>query len=217
MALLASGWASEAFLRPPTGQEGHLPPREVSLVPGGQNPISLEYQILSSIIDILVTGLVLEGSPSSAQDWQKETFSRDNPETFHFNSFQGLRSKGFQTRKNFPDGIATIPLRFLRLWALLVRQKSRGITHWVTPSPSTPSTPEAQKDKTVIKQCEQCEQWKQQCKECKQCNQLLARCSNNSIVVSFNGLIKCNLEGSFFVQLRFRRFVIVSDSYMLCN
>ena len=60
-------------------------------------------------------------------------------------------------------------------------------------------------------------QWKQQCKEGKQCNQLLARSSNNSIVVSFNRLIKCNLEGSFFVQLRLRRFVIVSDSYMLCN
>ena len=109
-------------------------------------------------------------------------------------------------------GAPVPPGRWVSVGSLLT-----GITHWVTPSPSTPSTPEAQKDKTVIKQCEQCEQWKQQCKECKQCNQLLARCSNNSIVVSFNGLIKCNLEGSFFVQLRFRRFVIVSDSYMLCN
>ena len=34
------GCASEAFRRPPTGQEGHLPPREVSLPPGGQNPIT---------------------------------------------------------------------------------------------------------------------------------------------------------------------------------
>ena len=34
------GRASEAFRHSPTGQEGHLPPREVSLPPGGQNPIT---------------------------------------------------------------------------------------------------------------------------------------------------------------------------------
>ena len=48
---------SEAFRRPPTGQEGHLPPREVSLPPGGQNPITLEYQIYPPTIDTLVTGM----------------------------------------------------------------------------------------------------------------------------------------------------------------
>ena len=36
---------------------GYLPPREVSLVPGGQNPISLEYQIHPPTIDTLVTGM----------------------------------------------------------------------------------------------------------------------------------------------------------------
>ena len=49
---------SEAFRRPPTGQEGHLPPREVSLPPGGQNPITLEYQIYPPTIDTIVTGMV---------------------------------------------------------------------------------------------------------------------------------------------------------------
>ena len=48
---------SEGFRRPPTGQEGHLPPREVSLPPGGQNPITLEYQIYPPTIDTIVTGL----------------------------------------------------------------------------------------------------------------------------------------------------------------
>ena len=33
---------SFSFRRPPTGQKGHLPPREVSFVPGGQNPITLQ-------------------------------------------------------------------------------------------------------------------------------------------------------------------------------
>ena len=56
-ALLAGGRASEAFRRPPTGQEGHLPPREVSLPPGGQNPITLEYQIYPPTIDTIVTGM----------------------------------------------------------------------------------------------------------------------------------------------------------------
>ena len=56
-SLLAGGRASEAFRRPPTGQEGHLPPREVSLPPGGQNPITLEYQIYPPTIDTLVTGM----------------------------------------------------------------------------------------------------------------------------------------------------------------
>ena len=41
-----------------TRQTGNLPTREVSLVPGGQNLISLKYQIHSLIIDTLVTGLV---------------------------------------------------------------------------------------------------------------------------------------------------------------
>ena len=48
---------SEGFRRPPTRQEGHLPPREVSLLPGGQNPIALEYQIHPPTIDTLVTGM----------------------------------------------------------------------------------------------------------------------------------------------------------------
>ena len=48
---------SEGFRRPPTGQEGHLPPREVSLPPGGQNPITLEYQIYPPTIDTIVTGM----------------------------------------------------------------------------------------------------------------------------------------------------------------
>ena len=39
------------------GREGHLPPRQVSLLPGGQNPISLEYQIHLTTIDTLVTGM----------------------------------------------------------------------------------------------------------------------------------------------------------------
>ena len=56
-SLLAGGRASEAFRRPPTGQEGHLPPREVSLPPGGQNPITLEYQIYPPTIDTIVTGM----------------------------------------------------------------------------------------------------------------------------------------------------------------
>ena len=59
-SLLAGGRASEAFRRPPTGQEGHLPPREVSLPPGGQNPITLEYQIYPPTIDSLVTGMDYE-------------------------------------------------------------------------------------------------------------------------------------------------------------
>ena len=58
-SLLAGGRASEAFRRPPTGQEGHLPPREVSLPPGGQNPITLEYQIYTPTKDTLVTGMRL--------------------------------------------------------------------------------------------------------------------------------------------------------------
>ena len=33
------GCASEAFRRPPTGQEGHLPPREVSLPPVGRTQL----------------------------------------------------------------------------------------------------------------------------------------------------------------------------------
>ena len=49
---------SEGFRRPPTRQEGHLPPREVSLPPGGQNPITLEYQIYPPTIDTIVTGMV---------------------------------------------------------------------------------------------------------------------------------------------------------------
>ena len=57
--LLAGVRASEAFRRPPTGQEGHLPPREVSLPPGGQNPITLEYQIYPPTIDTLVTGMMV--------------------------------------------------------------------------------------------------------------------------------------------------------------
>ena len=32
--------------------------------------------------------------------------------------FQGLRAKTFRTRKNFPGGNATLPPRFLRLWAV---------------------------------------------------------------------------------------------------
>ena len=56
-SLLAGGRASEAFRRPPTGQEGHLPPREVSLPPGGQNPITLEYQPYPPTIDTIVTGM----------------------------------------------------------------------------------------------------------------------------------------------------------------
>ena len=56
-SLLAGGRASEAFRRPPTSQEGHLPPREVSLPPGGQNPITLEYQIYPPTIDTIVTGM----------------------------------------------------------------------------------------------------------------------------------------------------------------
>ena len=48
-SLPAGGFASRARAqgsrRPPTRQEGYLPPREVALVHGGQNPITLEYQI----------------------------------------------------------------------------------------------------------------------------------------------------------------------------
>ena len=36
------------------GSQIYLPLREVSLVPGGQNPISLEYQIHPPTIDTLV-------------------------------------------------------------------------------------------------------------------------------------------------------------------
>ena len=56
-ALLAGGRVSEAFRRSPTSQEGHLPPREVSLPPGGQYPITLEYQIYPPTIDTLETGM----------------------------------------------------------------------------------------------------------------------------------------------------------------
>ena len=62
-SLLAGGRASEAFRRPPTGQEGHLPPREGSLPPGGQNPITLEYQIYPPTIDTIVTRLHPPGTP----------------------------------------------------------------------------------------------------------------------------------------------------------
>ena len=60
-SLPAGGFVSRARAqgsrRPPTRQEGHLPPREVSLPPGGQNPNTLEYQIYPPTIDILVTGM----------------------------------------------------------------------------------------------------------------------------------------------------------------
>ena len=65
-SLLAGGRASEAFRRPPTGQEGHLPPREVSLPPGGQNPITLEYQIYPPTIDTIVTGMPVTASCTAA-------------------------------------------------------------------------------------------------------------------------------------------------------
>ena len=45
---------------PSAAHRGHLPPREVSLPPGGQNPITLEYQIYPPTIDSLVTGMVLD-------------------------------------------------------------------------------------------------------------------------------------------------------------
>ena len=44
----------EALLALPC-QKGILPTREVSLLPGGQNPISLEYQIHPPNIDTLAT------------------------------------------------------------------------------------------------------------------------------------------------------------------
>ena len=50
------GCASEGFRRPPTGQGGHLPLREVSLLAGGQNPI----QIHPPTIDTLVTEMVAD-------------------------------------------------------------------------------------------------------------------------------------------------------------
>ena len=65
-----------AFRRPPTGQEGHLPPREVSLPPGGQNPITLEYQIYPPTIDTLVTGMVEPSCRICFEDSNKFSLSR---------------------------------------------------------------------------------------------------------------------------------------------
>ena len=48
--------ASDAL--PPT-RRAPVPLREVSLPPGGQNPITLEYQIYPPTIDTIVTGMVL--------------------------------------------------------------------------------------------------------------------------------------------------------------
>ena len=42
---------------PPTSRE-YIPSRGVALVLGGQNPITLEYQIYPPPIDTLVTGMV---------------------------------------------------------------------------------------------------------------------------------------------------------------
>ena len=44
-SLPVGGFVSQGSRRPPTGQEGYLPLREVALMHGGQNPITLEYQI----------------------------------------------------------------------------------------------------------------------------------------------------------------------------
>ena len=43
------------FSRPPTGQQGKTPTREVALVLDGQNQITLEYQICPPAIDTPVT------------------------------------------------------------------------------------------------------------------------------------------------------------------
>ena len=60
-SLPAGGFASRARAggsrRSPTRQEGYLPPREVALVHGGHNPITLEYQINPPAHDTLVTGM----------------------------------------------------------------------------------------------------------------------------------------------------------------
>ena len=57
-SLLAGGWvAREACAaHPPTSREP-TPVRGVALVLGGQNPITLEYQIYPPPIDTLVTGM----------------------------------------------------------------------------------------------------------------------------------------------------------------
>ena len=48
---------------PPTHQAGNTPPQGVARPPGGQRPISLEYQIYLPTIDTIVTGMVPPGSP----------------------------------------------------------------------------------------------------------------------------------------------------------
>ena len=64
-ALLAGGWvAREACAtHPPTSREP-TPVRGVALVLGGQNPITLEYQIYPPPIDTLVTGMGRGGGAS---------------------------------------------------------------------------------------------------------------------------------------------------------
>ena len=61
-ARLAGGWGALGQRAPPTHQAGNTPPRGVARPPGGQRPISLEYQIYLPAIDTIVTGL---SSPSN--------------------------------------------------------------------------------------------------------------------------------------------------------
>ena len=59
-SLLAGGWvAREACAAHPPASREPTPVRGVALVLGGQNPITLEYQIYPPPIDTLVTGMII--------------------------------------------------------------------------------------------------------------------------------------------------------------
>ena len=55
---LVGGWGARAQRDPPTHRVGNTPPWGVAHPPGGQRPISLEYQIYLPAIDTIVTGMV---------------------------------------------------------------------------------------------------------------------------------------------------------------
>ena len=67
------GRGAQAQHAPPTHRAGNTPQRGVARPPGGQRPISLEYQIYLPAIDTIVTGMPMGGdctqhpNPASAQ------------------------------------------------------------------------------------------------------------------------------------------------------
>ena len=58
---LVGGWGALGLRISPTHQVGNTPQWGVAHPPGGQRPITLEYQIYLPAIDTIVTGLTSSG------------------------------------------------------------------------------------------------------------------------------------------------------------